>query len=639
MVQEENVDWQAEGADVLFPYESFRPGQREAAEQIAEAVREGGIAVLRAPTGFGKTSTIIYALLKAGADKVLYLVRTVNEIDPVVRELQRFGSNYVFLYSAKRMCPLFAGTGEEQSVEDFWESCRLARLKGICEYYSNLENIDVDEIGAMVRGSGGSPPRRIVLALASKLRVCPFFALKKLVGSSQFIVATYPYGLRSDIFATALDPYTYEDLVVVIDEAHTLITAHQMLEQRLTIKQVDESIGEVEKYAREAKTVKEILVKLKDTLARNTPSRLYGPVRLDKRVLEWAFDEVSLIEDTAEEIREKKLEEAILSNQGLGRVRTSISRVEAWLKTLLEEGTFLFVEPQDDDRVYVATPMDPSSVVKHVIEHAKAVVLASGTLPRGDFVRELLGVDRNHTYIDTELLAGRFVSHTNMYTAVARDVTTRYRERKDDMFRRIASYITLISRALPGLKLAVYPSYDLMRRIAGKLPVGIPNILEDRRTSLQAVQEKILLTPDLLVNAVAGGKLVEGVEFVDSKGRNILHTVIIVGVPYPQPDAYTSTFEEVLASRIGRERAKYYVYTFHAIVRVLQALGRATRSPDDRAAYFLLDYRFLRKELREALRLPVKRVFSGIGGLQSALREAAVLLKPYSSSKNDSMAS
>jgi len=106
----------------------------------------------------------------------------------------------------------------------------------------------------------------------------------------------------------------------------------------------------------------------------------------------------------------------------------------------------------------------------------------------------------------------------------------------------------------------------------------------------------------------------------------------MVGVPYPQPDDYQRTMEEDLASRIGKARARYYAFEFQTIVRVKQALGRATRAPEDRAAYFLLDYRYLRKDLREQLGLPVSRVVSSLSGMAGAVEEAAKHLAAYSSS-------
>ena len=114
---------------IAFPYDRPRPGQLEAARLISEAISEGRVVALRAPTGFGKTATIIKGLLDSGAERVIYVVRTRNEIQPVIRELRRFGlRGYTFLYSARRMCPLLEE--ENLGIDDFWNTCRLLRLRG-----------------------------------------------------------------------------------------------------------------------------------------------------------------------------------------------------------------------------------------------------------------------------------------------------------------------------------------------------------------------------------------------------------------------------------------------------------------------------------------------------------------------------
>ncbi len=606
--------------DIPFPYGEPRKGQMEVAESVYKAVNEGGLVNIQAPTGFGKTVAVLYGLLCAGAEKTLYVVRTVNEIDPVIRELRRFDAEYTFLYSARRMCPLFQKS-TEMSHEEFWAACKVARLKGICPYYSMLEEVDPELVRELLRSYEKPRGRDLARALASRLGVCPFFALRAQLDNSKVIVATYPYLFREDIFASVLDPYEYSDFVVVVDEAHSLINAHNMLEYRIKVEDVERAIEEVKQYSPSSSLAVQLLEKLKQILI-DLIWKVRGQTSsIEKEVVETILADLDIIHDVAEEIRQRILEEALLDLAN--RVpKTYITRVETWLLTLAHSDVFLFAERLEDGTVeYVATPMDPSVVVKKPLESAKSVILMSGTLPKGDYVRELLGVERATTYLDVELLFGSFLQRENIFTVVASNVTTRYRERTPEMYRTLAAYVASISRLMPGSKLAVYPSYDVMREVVGKLPIDIPAVVETRKTSIAEVHDKLVENPEILINAVANGKLVEGVEFViDSK--NLLSTVIIVGVPYPQPDAYTRTRLEVLSKRIGPARSRYYVYTFNAMVKVKQALGRATRSPEDKAAYFLLDYRFLRKDLRELLRLPINRVIGSLEGLVTAIAEA-----------------
>ncbi len=583
-----------------FPYRDFRPGQAEVAKAVEEAVKDGAVLALRAPTGFGKTAAVIYGLLRAGAERVLWTVRTVNEIDPVIRELKVFKLKFTFLFSARRSCPLIRGS--EMTSEEFWAACKLARLKGECGYYSRLNEADSGKIDAYVRSHYSMHSVEIARDIAKHLKLCPFFSLKTLSADSQFIVVTYPYVFREDIRELALDPLRIEDFVLVVDEAHSLLNAHTMAEVSLMIEDVDRVVEELVAagYTGDiVETVKSFASKLKK---QGRPSEA---LLLDKEELLAELGElVDDLESVAEDILSRKLMEALT---GGGRVRVYTLRLARWLRRAVEEHSKLFLDLDEKGRVAVkAMPVDPALVARDPLERAQAAILMSGTLPPGDFVGELLSVSRKRLSYDVEE-AG--VKELGSYVAiVARDVTTRYKERSPGMYRRIAEYVAVAARELPGAKLAVYPSYVVMKEVVERIPVDVDLVVEGPSTSLADVRREVLEKPNILVNAVAGGKLVEGVEFVDYEGRNLLHTAILVGVPFPQPDVYTREYLKALSQRLGKSKARFYAYEVQAYIRAAQPLGRAIRGPEDRAVYILLDYRYLQRRLRTLLRLRYNRV-------------------------------
>ena len=73
--------------DSYFPYASYRPGQRHMLEVAARCAREGGITMIDAPTGSGKSSVIASLLAERKGRKVFIAVRTVSQLTTFIRGL------------------------------------------------------------------------------------------------------------------------------------------------------------------------------------------------------------------------------------------------------------------------------------------------------------------------------------------------------------------------------------------------------------------------------------------------------------------------------------------------------------------------------------------------------------------------
>jgi DNA excision repair protein ERCC-2 len=580
-----------------FPYDAPRRGQLEVAATITTAVKEGSIAAIRAPTGFGKTAATIKGLLDADADRVLYVVRTRNEIRPVVRELRRFGiREYVFLYSARKMCPLLEG--EELGVEDFWNSCRLLRLRGECPFYASLAETDEDEVASIV--SSSDKPGEVVAELARR-GLCPFFALKMALPSSRFIVATYPYLFRQDIFESTFEPLTLKDFIVVVDEAHSLINIQSLMETRVSIRDVENAVKEIEEYGL-PEELGDRLRELIDLLAGvKAGSRLR---RLDKDKLRDILEEPVIWRDAAEEVRAEKIRERLESGAPVS-LRVYLSRIAELAVSAWREDTGAYVVEPGSYTIIKVLPVDPCSIVGDIVENARAAVLLSGTLPDREALAELLCIRKNIHYLDVEQEFGPIFPLEYLGVIVTAELTSRYRMRTMGMYQLYADYIVSTFKHIRKSLLAIYPSYEFMNNVAEviklRLRDGSQIVVEEQDTRIELIEEKVRKEKHVLINGVAGGKLSEGVEILDDKGGSLISTVFIAGVPYPQPDDYVEDQIKALSSRIGMRRAKTLFYEVTAAIRTLQAIGRARRGPNDAALIVLGDYRFMKRSLRKHL--------------------------------------
>lgn len=603
---------------IKFPYESFRRGQREVAEAVRKAVESRHLLALQAPTGFGKTAAVIYGLLLADADRVLYVVRTRNEIAPVTKELERFGVRYTFLYSARRMCPLLRrSSGEEApSIDEFWENCKLARLKGICNYFNSLSEIDKETITNIIREGEGDPFKTVKLLIGYGL--CPFFALKSMIDDVKFVVATYPYLFKHRIFESVFEPHEYNDFHIVVDEAHSLMEAHTMVEEKLRVKDIEVALREIKEYTPDYEGAIEALKRLLNHVrGLKAGDRLR---RVDKTLVVEILGDPQNWVDVATEIRLKKVKHALEeAPEQTTRVKVATARIAAFAEALMQEESHLYVSIEKSEKTLHVLPCTPCVVVGEPLSRAKSAILMSGTLPPASYIRDVLCVRKQVSVYDVEMFHGIVHSQKQYYTIVLTDVSSKYTSRTKEMFDRYAKYLKTTYELTKGVILAVYPSYEFMHSIVSRLPQDYNMIIEGKETTISEVREIALSSKRLLINAVAGGKLSEGIELVSDRGESLIKVVFVAGVPYPQPDDLLLDFMEWLEAKVGKDDTKYYAYTITAAVRVRQALGRAIRGPSDKALYVLGDRRFFYQRLRSLLKIKYNRVAHSVDDYRSVL--------------------
>jgi len=610
-----------------FPYTIPRKGQLEAARSVAEAVQRGEVFILYAPTGFGKTSSIIYGLLQANVDRVLYVVRTRNEIQPVLRELKRFNAEkYSFLYSARRMCPLLSGEG--LSHEDFWETCRLLRLRGECSYFNMISEIEARNAIEIVRSVDGMPQRAVKLLAVQGY--CPFFALKLAASEAQFIVATYPYLFRPDIFQGTFEPLDYSDFVVVVDEAHSLLNISSLLEARITLDDIRRSITEIQEYGLPEEMEKALLT-LGSEISRNKPigQKLR---RIDKQKLLEILGDPEAWADVAQDVRIAKIKERLGEGRPV-KISVALTRVARFAELLAVEGTGAYTFSTNNGRVGATVlPLEPCLVTREPLNESKAAILASGTLPPSSMLRDLLCIEKNVRVYDVELLHGPVFPPQNQYVIVAAELTSKYTSRGRETYQLYARYILETYRSTVKAVLVVYPSYEFMHNILRSIQdiaryEKLNMIVEDKATSIEDVVEEIQRhSRHTLVNAVAGGKLTEGIEIVDENGRSLIGVVFIAGVPYPQPDDYLQDQYHALQQRLGEKNTRKLLLDYTAAVRARQAIGRARRSTEDRAIIVLGDNRFMKRALRSYLRIKIDKIVFSFEEYSNVLRSAAEAL-------------
>ncbi|RLG84790.1 MAG: hypothetical protein DRO18_06850, partial [Thermoprotei archaeon] len=460
-----------------FPYTTFRRGQKESIERIAK--RLGSTIVLKAPTGFGKTIVAILSHIKA--PKVLYVVRTRNEMAPVVRELKAVNEGFTIVFSGRRMCPILRNVGIEP--EDFWINCRLLREKGLCPYYERLNKVSSSSVERVLRTSG-IDPHEIVANIANKLGICPFFALSRLINNSKFIVATYPYLFKEEVFRTAFSD-DLSEYYVIIDEAHTLLNIQSLYEEVLSEPDVEAALRDVRTYSL-GKDFIDYLIKLRDLISRIKSKMLK---KVEKAYVYPGEGLIQLMEDDIIELRLKKLKEMI-DARNLINISTKLTKIVKFLKYVKDENFEVYGHLDIDGSRKLRILPTSYNLVRDRLKMPKGLLLMSGTMPRKDIVDKILECDSY--YIDVEEDYGRIFPHYNIFYAVYTAVTSSFRKRSIAEYIKYAELLKGVFNTVnKGVILALYPSYEFMDNVVSHIENDVTMISEGPKTSFAEVVNEV----------------------------------------------------------------------------------------------------------------------------------------------------
>ncbi|KAI0333315.1 DNA repair helicase [Cubamyces sp. BRFM 1775] len=296
--------------------------------------------------------------------------------------------------------------------------------------------------------------------------------------------------------------------------------------------------------------------------------------------------------------------------------------------------TFAVVENQVEIKYQ---HLNPATYFQEVVEAARAVVLAGGTMsPIEDVVNQLftsLPADRLATFS-----CGHIIPASNLQTLVLKkgprggELQFKYQQRSDEnLMAELGQILLNFTNVVPGGMVVFVPSYaflhmimkqwrasGLLEKLNAKKKVfsepqqsnEVEAVLRDYSSAIQASVRK---KGGALLFAVVGAKLSEGLNFTDDLAR----AVIIVGLPFANlgsPELkermnYVVRLEQrrlsvVPAGGTNSRSAKdagTELYENMCMNAVNQSIGRAIRHRGDWAALILVDGRYASGRIRKKL--------------------------------------
>jgi len=577
----------------LFPYKEWRAGQREIAERIHESTRQRGVILVEYPTGAGKTIAVLLGALETALESgkvILYLARTKNQAQAPFRELRRLirrGANLrmsVFR-NKKEMCAL--KNVEYLGYEEFLNQCRFLRESGLCKYYENAMKIGLSKADFII--SHSTSPLDFI-GMSKRAKLCPYEVARTLAKRANVIIGTYRYLFDECTRENFLGPLglSIDDLIVIIDEAHNLPNSlSDMYSYSTTEVAVKRAMREVRAYFKghELEVLGKMINSFRTFITKMKRSKLSkGELLLStEEFIVYVFKP-----SEADELMRKLLVAKYLRE---GVMKSYAFNLYLFIESVYKGGGshVLYMKLEDGVAQFHNKCIIPARMTRKLFDEINSCILMSGTLPPKDYLSLMLGIPTSRI---TECRIRDFLPKENKLVLVCKDVTTRYSERSELMFKKIAAYINTIYEVVPkGVLLTVFPSYDVMK--ATRLYLTPKSLVAEKQDTRIEDVEKLASSYDkLLILAVAGGKVVEGVEFIKGE-RSLISAVIVAGMPFPEPDIPNRYLLETLTRELGdRDKAWDVVFLVPAVTKVRQAVGRAIRFRRDRAAIVILDRRF-----------------------------------------------
>jgi DNA excision repair protein ERCC-2 len=590
---------------LAFPFPAYRPGQRKLAVAAYRVLANGGRLFLAAPTGIGKTMSVLFPAVKAlgegKLERVFYLTaRTVGRTvaEKAVTDLRGAGLKLrtVTLTAREKICVRDGHPCDPQT-------CPLA-----LGYYDRVkpamrEALEREEIN-----------RSTLEAVGQKHQVCPFELGLDVSVWADAVIGDYNYVFDPRVYLRrhfADDGGAYGFLV---DEAHNLVDrAREMFSAELDgweilsvrkaikhgaprcAKALSKLQAEMRKLGRAATDGGEA-AEVSDPAAE---PNLF-PARAAVRVGEAGSSAKQDLPETLMEPLEDALaaaEEWLARNQPAEfreDLLTLYFRLHAFRRTAeLYDERYVTIIEEDAAITVRLFCLDPSRLLREALGRGRAAIFFSATLSPVDYYVTLLGGEPEDPVLQ---LASPFPPE-NLAVFIQDRIQTRFKGRAESLGEVAAAIGTLV-QGRRGNYLVYFPSYHYLNAVLPKFQAHHPAVMVLVQQPGMSEAERDAFLEAFLAEgaetrvgfAVLGGIFGEGIDLVGER----LVGAVIVGVGLPQLCLERDLIRDYFQARNGA--GFDYAYIFPGMNRVLQAVGRVIRSETDCGVVLLIDARF--KEAR-----------------------------------------
>ena len=566
-----------------FPF-AYRPGQRDVAAAVYRTILRKKKLFIQAPTGVGKTISTVFPAVKAVGeglgDKIFYLTaktitRTVAERAFGTMQDQGLNMKVITLTAKEKIC--FC----EETVCNP-DACPYA--KG---HFDRVNDAVYD-----ILMKENKIDRMAIERQSEKFKVCPFELSLDISTWVDAVICDYNYVFDPNAHLKRFfSEGSAGNYIFLIDEAHNLVERGREMYSAVLYK---EDFMELKrdvihlngKLARRLGEVNKLFLELKRECENYQILNSVSHIALKLMNL-MAEMENFLDEPVDDELRERVLNLYF-------QVRSFVS-----IHDILDENYVIYSELESDGRFKIKLfCVNPAENLSAYLDYGSGTVFFSATLLPIHYYKSLLSVEKD----DYAIYAESSFPKENMLLLQARDVSTRYTMRNENMYRRYADYILQMVKSKKGNYMVFFPSYRFMEEVCGyfvKITDEVDILIQSQNMSEKEKEDFLKEFEKERKNSLAGfcvmgGVFSEGIDLTEDR----LIGAAIVGTGLPQ---VCNDREIVKGYFDARKMAGFdYAYLYPGINKVLQSAGRVIRTETDRGVILLLDERFSQRQYRES---------------------------------------
>ncbi|MEM4335434.1 MAG: ATP-dependent DNA helicase [Candidatus Anstonellales archaeon] len=584
-------------AKIYFRHEKLRKYQDVLVNDTYEAIEKGMHLLAHAPVGLGKTDAVLSPAITHALEKnldVFFLTPKISQhriaLDVVKGIEEKYGLRIPTADVVGRRYMCIHPSLEELDQDSFYQACEKMRKKEMCEYYKKARGYNKTEQQKakelFKKLFHKSYNHLEVVEIGKKCEACPYEWTVELAKKARVIVADYFHltipGVRQ-LFLLKTKK-SLENSIIIVDEAHNLpkrvreqlsttINSFMMRRVDKEMKQLGLENAKMEKTFNE--WAREVLGDNKEILlGKEMFSSFVEHYNMPIGEMAEYFEAVGLewVERTTRKSYCLKLAKFLKNWEG-------------------EEASAVRILRKKDGYFSLSKKFLDPSISTSELGKAHSLILMSGTLLPLEMYRDVLGLKKERTVMKQY---GSPFSKENRINIIVEGLTTKYSRRNFEEYEKFAEKIDGIASMTPGGTAVFFASYKVMNNVLPMLKTR-PVFAQREGMRPKEVYElfKRFSEEGGLLCAVQGGSLSEGIDY--NKGQ--IKTVIIAGIALEEMGLEVEALIDYYQEKFGK--GWEYGYIYPAIMKAMQAAGRAIRKHTDRAAIVYMDERFKWKNYKK----------------------------------------